>query len=546
MVYVLVIVIPVLLLLNIFLIYQNSNVIEYNKRLQDETEKIKVNTLDIIRTLHQIDMGLRGYALIDSKGQLSIATGGFVQMETVFDSLETSLSRQNFPMQSFRIMKDSIYLYFDVVREMISMVEERRMQEFNEVLEKNLGYFAYLSYVRFTNHVNTVEDKIAADARWRYNLALKNSYLLQIVIFFITVPALFYTVYLFNKSLKISEHLRLVEQKNSNMLASQKEELERQVQERTNEILAQNEEISTQNEEISAHNEQLVLQQDEIEIQRNTLAEKNNKLEEAYKTIEQQHHLIQEKNEALTREVNLQTRDLRKTNLELIEQNSRLEQFAYIISHNLRAPMTRLIGLSRILDFAKTEEEKNKIIQLMVKSTSEFDNVLQDLTHILDIQKLNTKVYSVIDLAEIMQKVLDMLENEINSTEAEIKTDFTKAPTLYSLPQYIDSIFYNLISNAIKYRHPDRPPVIIIKSRKANNLIQITVSDNGLGIDLSKHKEAVFNLYKRFHFHVEGKGLGLFLVRTQVEALGGQIKVESKLGVGTIFKIDFKKHENSK
>ena len=546
MVYVLVTLIPVLLLANIFLIYQNSRVIEYNKGLQDEAEKIKVNTLDIIRSIHQMDMGLRGYALINSKKQLKVTTDGLVRIDSVFDRLEGALLRQDFPMESFHIMKDSVYLYFDILRDMITLVDEGKIGEFNEVLKEDLGFYAYLSYKRFADHVHSFENKIAADARWRYKLALKNSYILQIVIFLITVPSLFYTVFLFNKTLKISKELHLAEQKTSSILASQKEDLERQVQERTNEIQAQNEEISAQNEEMVAHNEQLVLQQDEIARQRNTLAEKNTKLEEAYATIEQQNQLIQQKNEELSREVIHQTRDLRKTNLELIEQNSRLEQFAYIISHNLRAPMTRLIGLSSILELAETAPEKDKIIQLMVKSTSEFDNVLQDLTHILSIQKLNTKVYSVIDLSEIIQKVVNMLENEINSTGAEIITSFTKAPALYSLPQYIDSIFYNLVSNALKYRHPDRKPVITIKSRKVNNFIQIIVSDNGLGINLSKHKDAVFNLYKRFHFHVEGKGLGLFLVRTQVEALGGHIKVESKLGAGTTFKIDFKNQENSK
>ena len=544
MVYILVIAIPVLLLMNIFLIYENSQVIRRNKELQDEAEKTKVNTVNVLKTIHQMDMGLRGYALINSKIQLKVTTDGFVQMDTIFSRLEQSLSRQGFPMESFYVMRDSVYLYFNTLRHMIILVDEGKLDEFNEVLEEDLGFYAYLAYRRFADNVIIFEDKIAEDARWRYNLALKNSYILQIVIFLLTVPAIFYTVHLFNKTLKISEDLRLAQQHNSTILASQKKDLERQVQERTNEISAQNEEISAQNEEMVAHNEQLVVQQDEIASQRNALKEKNSKLEEAYKTIEQQHHLIREKNKALAREVDHQTRDLRKTNLELIEQNSRLEQFTYIISHNLRAPMTRLIGLSSILELARSEEDKDKIIQLMVKSTSEFDNVLKDLTYILDIQKLNTKVYSVIDLAGIIEKVMAMLENEISNTNAEINTDFTKAPTLYSLPQYIESVLYNLVSNALKYRHPERQPVIIIKSKKVKSYIQITVSDNGLGINLTKHKDAVFSLYKRFHFHVEGKGLGLFLVRTQVEALGGRIKVESTLGAGTTFKIDFKNHES--
>jgi len=542
MVYALSVVISILLLLNVFLIYQNSLVIEYNKSLQEETEKIKVNTVDIIRGIHQADMGLRAYALIRVDRQLFVTRNGMARVDSIFQLLEKSLSSQHFPMEKLAVMEDSTHLYFKQLEYMITLVDQGRRDEFNRLMYEDRGYYTYQTYLNFANIVTKFENEIGNQALARYNRARRNSYIFQIILFLVTVPALVYMLYLFREKLRIAEELRKAESRAVEILAAQNEQLERQVQARTNEILAQNEEIASQNEEITSHNEQLLLHQNEIARQRNILVEKNAKLEEAYKTIEAQHNEIQAKNKQLTEEVNLQTRDLKKTNLELIEQNSRLEQFAYIISHNMRAPMARLIGLSSLFQRATSDEEKSEIVSLMIKSTADFDNVIKDLSQILSIQKLNTEVYSAIVVEDIVKKVIEMLEPDIKATNAKITYDFSKAPTLYSLSQYIESIFFNLISNALKYRHPDRSPVVTIKSRSSNNIFQLTISDNGLGFNLDRYKDSVFNLYKRFHFHVEGKGLGLYLVRTQVEALGGRIKLESKPDAGSVFKIEFKEN----
>ena len=237
-------------------------------------------------------------------------------------------------------------------------------------------------------------------------------------------------------------------------------------------------------------------------------------------------------------EVDRQTQDLKKTNLELIEYNNRLEQFAYIISHNLRAPMARLVGLSHVLDHARSGDESQKIIRLMIKSTGELEQVIKDLGVILGVQKTGSLPIAEVDLRLSFNKVVEMLEPEIKETGASLQQNF-EVDKFYSLPPYIDSILYNLISNALKYRHPDRVPVVSLNSRLDNDTITIEVRDNGLGIDLDKNKENLFNLYKRFHFHVEGKGLGLYLVKTQVMALGGRIDVDSKLYEGTTFTLLF-------
>jgi signal transduction histidine kinase len=155
---------------------------------------------------------------------------------------------------------------------------------------------------------------------------------------------------------------------------------------------------------------------------------------------------------------------------------------------------------------------------------------------------MNAKILSEIELTALLTKVLTSLEPEINETKTKVISDFSELNDVTSLHPYMESIFYNLISNAIKYRHPDRSPVIHVSSKIVDGYGIISFEDNGLGIDIDKHKDSLFNLYKRFHFHTEGKGMGLYLVKTQLAALGGKIEVDSKVDEGTRFNIYLKQN----
>ncbi|HPH47480.1 MAG TPA: sensor histidine kinase, partial [Chryseolinea sp.] len=159
---------------------------------------------------------------------------------------------------------------------------------------------------------------------------------------------------------------------------------------------------------------------------------------------------------------------------------------------------------------------------------------------ILNIRKLNTEIRTELLLSEVIKKVLKTLESEIHHVKATINKKVDRSETILSLRPYVESIFYNLISNALKYRHSQRALSIDISTNRTAQFLEITISDNGLGIDLSKYGDQLFNLYKRFHLHVEGKGLGLYLVRTQIEALGGRIEVQSEIDKGTQFTLFFK------
>jgi signal transduction histidine kinase len=512
--YAVVCLIAVLLLGDIYLIHQNNRIITVNKDQQEQAENIKVNTSELIRSLHLLDLAVRSYAFVMNEHYKAAIDLAINNKDSALSQLEAPLKAQRYSIEKFYALRDSIEAYIAVTDLMVRLIENGDRQSFVKLLESDPGYKVWLQYQNFSSDVNAFETGVSRLAKSRYERALNNIYILQVILFFITVPTLAYTAYYTNRTLSISEELRKSEEERARIFSRQNLLLENTVHERTREILAQNEEITAQNEEIGMHNEKLLA---------------------AKQTIEDQNKLIQKKNEELAEEVNRQTRDLKQANLELTEHNARLEQFAFIISHNLRAPMARLVGLSSILDFTTDPTEISDIIKLMLKSTHDLDQVIKDLTVILGIQKMNVQSLDDIALDSLLPKVIRTLEEEIQETQTDIAFDFRGVGHVRSLRAYLESIFYNLISNAIKYRHPDRPPYIRIRSHLNGDYVQIKVSDNGLGINLKAHKDNLFSLYKRFHHHVDGKGLGLYLVKTQLDALGGKIDVNSTEGEGTVF-----------
>jgi signal transduction histidine kinase len=353
---------------------------------------------------------------------------------------------------------------------------------------------------------------------------MQGNYILQIVLFFICVPTLLYMAFHTRKTFRLSDLLRQTEMEKNKILTEQNTVLEITVTERTKEIVAQNEELQSQSEEIAA--------------QRDILVSQNKQLQEAKKIIERQNNEILSRNDNLEREVTLRTQDLKDANVELVEQNSQLEQFAFIAAHNLRAPLARIMGLSNLLEITHEANERKNIMGRLSSSTHDLDNVIKDLNSILEIKK-HTSNLTEVNLRSALELVNKTLEREYENTSAKVTADLL-VDRVYAVTPYVESIFYNLLSNAIKYRHPDRAPVITINTYNEGEYVCLMVRDNGLGIDLKKHGQNMFNLYKRFHLHMEGKGLGLFLVKSQITALGGKIDVESEPGVGTTFFIYFK------
>jgi light-regulated signal transduction histidine kinase (bacteriophytochrome) len=370
-------------------------------------------------------------------------------------------------------------------------------------------------------------NRIDAEAQEKYEAALFRNQVIQLTLLIFCVPTLLLAAFYTTKAFKLSELVRNAEEEKIKMLSEQNIMLESKVTERTHEILTRNQEIVSQNEALRAHQETLSLQ--------------NKQLHEAQQTIRQQSEKIHSLNDHLKNEVDNRTQELQKTNQELIEHNNQMEQFAFIAAHNLRAPLTRVMGLANLIQMGPTEQERQNALEKLVISTHDLDQVIKDLNAILNIKR-HTGNFSEVDLNESLTRTKRILEKEIEDTQTKIIINFSEADKVYAIAPYVESILYNLISNAIKYRDPERAPFIAIKTTHENDFVCLAVMDNGLGIDLSKYKQNIFSLYKRFHLHVEGKGLGLYLVKTQIEALGGRVDVKSQPNEGATFYVYFKRY----
>lgn len=244
--------------------------------------------------------------------------------------------------------------------------------------------------------------------------------------------------------------------------------------------------------------------------------------------------------EANILEANQQLQELTK---ELKFQNHQLEDFSHITTHNLRSPVNNLNTLLSLFKISEKEKDKEILFE-------KFEKVIDHLTLTLDTLVDNLKVKTAeqvelepISLEKVLHKTLDILTAEIEQTGAKIDFDFQVAEVMYN-KLYLDSIFQNMVSNALKYSSPKRRPVITVISDVVDDKIRLTFKDNGLGMDLEMYGHHLFKMNKVFHNHPKAKGVGLFMTKTQVESMGGEIHVESEVDKGTTFHICLSKHGN--
>ncbi|RYD92118.1 MAG: HAMP domain-containing histidine kinase, partial [Sphingobacteriales bacterium] len=225
---------------------------------------------------------------------------------------------------------------------------------------------------------------------------------------------------------------------------------------------------------------------------------------------------------------------------DMVQRNTALEQFAYIISHNLRAPIANIIGATDSLTEGDLDDEDRDMLTRGInESVIKLDNIVKDLNYILEVKGEKYDHIEAIQFADLVNDIKDSITDIISINNVLISYDFSAVSGISTLKPYAYSIFYNLITNSIKYRQQNVPCVIRIRSEQVGNKIILFFTDNGTGINISKHGENIFGLYKRFHTSVAGKGMGLFMVKTQVEKLGGKISVKSIENEETEFKIIF-------
>ena len=236
---------------------------------------------------------------------------------------------------------------------------------------------------------------------------------------------------------------------------------------------------------------------------------------------------------------------LKDKNSELQLINQDLDNFVYTASHDLRAPITNIEGLislmkEELIDAGCLSVETEHILDLVMNSINRFKRTIQDLTEVSKLQKdaAQRLVEEVINIQEVYEDIVADLNLNSNHSKVFIRTEFQVHQLKFSRKNF-RSILYNLLSNAVKYSSPGRECIIEVDTWLEGGFVILKVKDNGLGIDKNYQKK-LFTMFQRFHNHVEGSGIGLFMVKRIVENSGGRIEVKSEKGVGSEFKVYFR------
>lgn len=221
------------------------------------------------------------------------------------------------------------------------------------------------------------------------------------------------------------------------------------------------------------------------------------------------------------------------------KQNEKLVNFTHIVSHDIRSHTSNLSMILDLFEDTTNPEEQKEYFSMLKQSTNKLSDTIYYLNETVSIQSGIKNERSKLNLFTKIQNSIIGINAIIKSSNAKIIKNVPKDIEIIGTQSYIESIVFNLLTNAIKYKHPDRNPVIKIDAVRVGEEVILTISDNGIGIDLSKNKEKLFGMYKTFHGNEDAVGLGLFMVKNHIESMGGRIEVESEVNKGTSFKIYF-------
>jgi PAS domain S-box-containing protein len=225
---------------------------------------------------------------------------------------------------------------------------------------------------------------------------------------------------------------------------------------------------------------------------------------------------------------------------ELARAHHDLDTFVYAASHDLRQPSLNLRGLfeelRRTASFADPEE--SRLLGMVDESLGQLDTTLLDLAATVRTQRQQQEVTEMLDLELVVEEVLLGLHAQVAQRHAQVTVQVSAAPALRYSRANLRSVLHNLLSNALKFTSPDRPPQVQVRSYLTpEGEPVLEVRDNGLGMALNNDNNPIFRLFSRQHTHIEGTGVGLYLVQRIVSSQGGHLTVNSRLDEGTTFTI---------
>lgn len=232
---------------------------------------------------------------------------------------------------------------------------------------------------------------------------------------------------------------------------------------------------------------------------------------------------------------------------ELIAQvafkNKNLEEFSFMVSHNIRAQVTNILVLADRLQGDIAPSKFTSYLDYLSKSVNKLDDILRDMSYILNIKRVEESIVEKVDVSCIVSSIVADLKMYFEYEDVQLSLNITPDLEIYSMKVYLNSILHNLLSNSFKYRKPDAALLIDIRVSQVARIITIEYADNGIGFDAEKHRQNIFGLYRRFNTSHSGKGMGLYLIKSHVTAMGGTVEVDSKVGIGTNFKLTIKNFE---
>ena len=237
---------------------------------------------------------------------------------------------------------------------------------------------------------------------------------------------------------------------------------------------------------------------------------------------------------------------LEELNLRLKKKNDSLDSFVYRVSHDLKAPVVNLQALLEVVRY-QVKDSRNEVLHqslfFMGQSSDKLQQTIQDLLEVSRIERKLQEDKESLSLEAVMAEIREENDEIINNSSATIHCDFEEAPEIFFSKTNLKSILTNLLTNSIKYAAENRPPEIHLQTTRTAKYVCLSIRDNGIGIDLDKHRDKLFGMFNRFHNHVEGSGVGLYIVKKLLDENGGQLEIESQVGAGTTIRAYFMPQE---
>jgi signal transduction histidine kinase len=311
-------------------------------------------------------------------------------------------------------------------------------------------------------------------------------------------------------------------------LIREKHRLEGKVLARTQELIRKQEEVVAQNQELHQLSDVLAANNENI------IAQKE--------IIEKQNFLLQQAKNELEKKVEERTHELKFANEELAQQNVQLEQFAFMTAHNLRAPVARLLGLTSLLEMSAVRDpQEGELLKKIKDSSQSLDDTIREISQILHIKKGLHGAFAPVNLKSVWERVAPTFRSEIEGNSIEINALFHDTDIARGVEPFVYSVFYNLLSNGIKYADSRKKSYIHVSVVEKEYDLLVIFEDNGIGFNSTKYADKLFKPFTRFNNQREGRGLGLYLMKIQMEMMGGGIELISHIDVGTKITLQFMK-----